>query len=162
MFEPFHWFLYDFILFVIDMHKNGSISLFSAPFDHFQKCMFYGLIIWHLLKCRHKRAKHRKRYTEENTFGISLYKMHNKKYELYQFVKFYIMLTCYQFCKTSWYMIYHRWINAVCEDWGVPKKKLLSRIIWPLVRNRFQRPQKFTVIDPQTTLRQRFMCLRLW
>ena len=28
-------FLHDFTLFVIDMHQNRSVSLFSTPFDHF-------------------------------------------------------------------------------------------------------------------------------
>ena len=31
-------FLYDFTLFVIDMHQNRSISLFSRPFVHFKIC----------------------------------------------------------------------------------------------------------------------------
>ena len=37
-------FLYDFTLFVIDMHQIRSISTLLTPFDHFQKRLFGGLI----------------------------------------------------------------------------------------------------------------------
>ena len=37
-------FLYDFTLFVIDMHENRSLSTFLTPFDHFQKRVFGRLI----------------------------------------------------------------------------------------------------------------------
>ena len=44
-------FLHEYTLFVIDMHQNRSISLFSTPSDHFQKCVVDGLILRHLLRC---------------------------------------------------------------------------------------------------------------
>ena len=34
------------------MHKRGLIHLFSTLLDHFQKCVFGELILWHLLRCR--------------------------------------------------------------------------------------------------------------
>ena len=36
--SPFIDFLHDFILFVIDIHQNRSISPFLTPFDHFHRC----------------------------------------------------------------------------------------------------------------------------
>ena len=45
-------FLHEYTLFVIDMHQNRSILLFSTPSDHFQKCVVGGLKLWHLLRCR--------------------------------------------------------------------------------------------------------------
>ena len=37
-------FLHDFTLFVIDMHQNRSLSLFSTPFDHFHFHALTGLM----------------------------------------------------------------------------------------------------------------------
>ena len=46
-------FLHDFTLFVIDMHQNRYISLFSTPFDHFHFHPLAGLIWWVPLRSCH-------------------------------------------------------------------------------------------------------------
>ena len=46
-------FLHDFTLFVIDMHQNRYISLFSTPFDHFHFYPLAGLIWWVPLRSCH-------------------------------------------------------------------------------------------------------------
>ena len=43
-------FLFDFILFVIDIHQIMLISLFPTPFDHFHFHMSGGLILWYDLR----------------------------------------------------------------------------------------------------------------
>ena len=43
-------FLFDFILFVIDIHQIMLISLFPTPFDHFHFHRSGGLILWYDLR----------------------------------------------------------------------------------------------------------------
>ena len=46
-------FLHDFTLFVIDMHQNRSVSLFSTPFDHFHFHALAALKWWVQLRSCH-------------------------------------------------------------------------------------------------------------
>ena len=46
-------FLHDFTLFVIDMHQNRSVSLFSTPFDHFHFHALPALKWWVQLRSCH-------------------------------------------------------------------------------------------------------------
>ena len=43
-------FLFDFTLFVIDIHQIMLISLFPTPFDHFHFHRSGGLILWYDLR----------------------------------------------------------------------------------------------------------------
>ena len=51
-------FLHDFTLFVIDMHQNRSVSLFSTPFDHFHFHALAALIWWVQLRSCHNQILH--------------------------------------------------------------------------------------------------------
>ena len=54
-FELFQWFfLFDFTLFVIDIHHIMLISLFPTPFDHFHSHPTLGLDPALILTLRHK------------------------------------------------------------------------------------------------------------
>ena len=46
-------FLFDFTLFVIDIHQIMLISLFPTPFDHFHFHRSGGLILWYDLRLWH-------------------------------------------------------------------------------------------------------------
>ena len=66
--EPLN-FLYDFTLFVIDMHQNMPISLFKTLFDHFHFHPPAGIIWRVILKLHHKgQATKAKNHWTECTY----------------------------------------------------------------------------------------------
>ena len=71
-------FLRNFTLFVIDMHQNRPVSLFSTPFDHFHFHTLAELIWWvQLRSCHISSSPHRWRPHASDAVALSAFPCHS-------------------------------------------------------------------------------------